>query len=65
MCSQNCQSGCEKNTGTCINCIGGKYGDYCNETCGAGCESGCDQFSGNCACKKGWIGETCGGKLLI
>ncbi|KAK7489712.1 hypothetical protein BaRGS_00019107, partial [Batillaria attramentaria] len=59
-CGENCDGGCDRDTGQCFNCTGnfslpncidcitGWYGLACDSSCGENCDDGCDRDTGQC-----------------
>ncbi|GFS13682.1 fibrillin-1 [Elysia marginata] len=45
----------------CSDCVEGKYGDECSQTCTCSAigTASCDKVSGNCNCNSGWSGADC------
>ncbi|XP_053379930.1 protein draper-like isoform X2 [Mercenaria mercenaria] len=64
-CTEKCPTGCLscKSTGeTCIACLDGMFGEFCNETCPLNCKNKkCDRNSGACSdgCQMHFVGIKC------
>nr|XP_022315868.1 cell death abnormality protein 1-like [Crassostrea virginica] len=60
-CPKNCSdSGCIKESGTCLTCITGNYGPLCDLKCLGECGGECNKFTGKCGtCTKTKYGSFC------
>ncbi|XP_046382164.2 multiple epidermal growth factor-like domains protein 10 isoform X1 [Haliotis rufescens] len=55
-CPEDCNSGCDKNTGKCKPCSVGYMGEHCTTVCPSGCKDGCHQETGACNSCMPWYG---------
>ncbi|KAK7489710.1 hypothetical protein BaRGS_00019105, partial [Batillaria attramentaria] len=45
-------------------CVAGRFGSDCQQTCSVGCSDTCDMDTGRCTCRQGWDATTCTGGLF-